>query len=45
VAEFDTAEPHWFGPSGDYPVEILHIFGPQGGKARVRARPPAIGDH
>jgi transcriptional regulator with XRE-family HTH domain len=42
VAEFDTAEPHWFGPSGDRPVEILHIFGPQGDKARVRARPAAL---
>lgn len=39
VAEFDTAEPHWFGPSGDRPVEILHIFGPQGDRARVRAHP------
>ena len=39
VAEFDTAEPHWFGPSGDRPVEILHIFGPHGDKARVRAHP------
>jgi transcriptional regulator with XRE-family HTH domain len=37
VAEFDTAEPHWFGPSGDQPVEILHIFGPHGDKARVRS--------
>jgi transcriptional regulator with XRE-family HTH domain len=41
VAEFDTVEPHWFGPSGDQPVEILHIFGPHGDKARVRARPAA----
>ncbi|WP_431896827.1 helix-turn-helix domain-containing protein [Nonomuraea sp. bgisy101] len=40
VAEFDTAEPHWFGPGGDHPVEILHIFGKHGDKARVRARPP-----
>ncbi|MGW6860421.1 helix-turn-helix domain-containing protein [Streptomyces xanthophaeus] len=39
VAEFDTAEPHWFGPSGERPVEILHMFGPQGERARVRARP------
>jgi transcriptional regulator with XRE-family HTH domain len=36
VAEFDTTEPHWFGPSDDRPVEILHIFGPQGDKARMR---------
>ncbi|MDP9869539.1 MULTISPECIES: helix-turn-helix domain-containing protein [Streptosporangium] len=45
VAEFDTAEPHWFGPSGDRPVEILHIFGRQGDKARVRARPAALPEH
>jgi len=45
VAEFDTAEPHWFGPSDDRPVEILHIFGPQGDKARVRARPAALPEH
>jgi transcriptional regulator with XRE-family HTH domain len=42
VAEFDTAEPHWFGPSGDRSVEILHIFGPHGDKARVRAHPTDI---
>ncbi len=42
VAEFDTAEPHWFGPSDDRPVEILHIFGPHGDKARVRAHPAAL---
>ncbi|MQY07477.1 helix-turn-helix transcriptional regulator [Actinomadura macrotermitis] len=39
VAEFDTAEPHWFGPSSDRTVEILHIHGPRGDKARVRASP------
>ncbi|GIH60396.1 helix-turn-helix domain-containing protein [Microbispora siamensis] len=39
VAEFDTAEPHWFGPRGERSVEILHIFGPRGDKTRVRARP------
>jgi transcriptional regulator with XRE-family HTH domain len=37
VAEFDTAEPHWFGPSAEQPVEILHIFGPRGDRARVRS--------
>jgi quercetin dioxygenase-like cupin family protein len=36
VAEFDTTEPHWFGPDNDMPVEILHIFGPHGDKARAR---------
>ncbi len=45
VAEFDTAEPHWFGPAGDHPVEILHIFGRQGDKARVRAHPASFPDH
>jgi len=39
VAEIDTAEPHWFGPSGDRPVEILHIFGPRGDKAQLRTHP------
>ncbi|NMM85237.1 XRE family transcriptional regulator [Rhodococcus sp. SRB_17] len=38
VAEFDTAEPHWFGPTGDQVVEILHLFGPHGEKARVRTQ-------
>ncbi|MEU0716458.1 helix-turn-helix transcriptional regulator [Streptomyces lavendulocolor] len=41
VAEFDTREPHWFGPANDTAVEILHLFGPRGDQAVVRARPPA----
>lgn len=41
VAEFDTSEPHWFGPANDQVVEILHLFGPQGEKAQIRARPNA----
>jgi transcriptional regulator with XRE-family HTH domain len=44
VAEFDTSEPHWFGPADDRSVEILHIFGPQGDKAQVRAQPAGAGD-
>ncbi|TDP32850.1 cupin domain-containing protein [Nocardia ignorata] len=36
VAEFDADQPHWFGPADDRSVEIPHMFGPQGGKARVR---------
>lgn len=40
VAEFDTQVPHWFGPVDDRPVEILHLFGPQGEQMRVRKRPP-----
>ncbi|MGW1893936.1 helix-turn-helix domain-containing protein [Streptomyces sp. NPDC002004] len=41
VAEFDTSEPHWFGPAGTSAVEILHLFGPRGDQAVVRARPSA----
>ena len=41
VAEFDTREPHWFGPADTSAVEILHLFGPRGDQAVVRARPPA----
>lgn len=39
LAEFDTGEPHWFGPAGAGTVEILHLFGPRGDQAVVRARP------
>ncbi|MEV6973060.1 XRE family transcriptional regulator [Kitasatospora sp. NPDC093806] len=35
AAEFDTAEPHWFGPAGADAVEILHLFGPHGDQAVV----------
>ncbi|MFJ9826312.1 helix-turn-helix domain-containing protein [Streptomyces sp. NPDC101160] len=41
VAEFDTTEPHWFGPADDSAVEILHLFGPRGDQAVVRAGPSA----
>ncbi|MFJ7155336.1 helix-turn-helix domain-containing protein [Streptomyces sp. NPDC101118] len=41
VAEFDTGEPHWFGPAGPEPVEILHLFGPRGDQAVVRTAPDA----
>ena len=44
VAEFDTHVPHWFGSTGEGPVEILSIFGPQGERAHVRARPAARRD-
>ncbi|MEV8536258.1 cupin domain-containing protein [Streptomyces sp. NPDC051211] len=30
VAEFDTGQPHWFGPADTDAVEILHLFGPRG---------------
>ena len=39
VAEFDTRLPHWFGPTGDEPVEILSVHGSQGQHMRVRAAP------
>jgi hypothetical protein len=39
VAEFDTREPHWFGPANGKAVEILHLFGPRGDQAVIRARP------
>jgi transcriptional regulator with XRE-family HTH domain len=39
VAEFDTREPHWFGPAQSSAVEILHLFGPRGDQAVVRAPP------
>ncbi|MFB7613343.1 helix-turn-helix domain-containing protein [Kitasatospora sp. NPDC056181] len=41
VAEFDTGEPHWFGPAGADAVEILHLFGPHGDQAVVRTGPSA----
>jgi transcriptional regulator with XRE-family HTH domain len=39
VAEFDTRLPHWFGPAGDEPVEILSLLGRQGERIHVRAAP------
>lgn len=39
VAEFDTQVPHWFGPSGNRPVEILSILGREGERIHVRASP------
>lgn len=39
VAEFDTRVPHWFGPAGDEPVEILSLLGSQGERMHVRAAP------
>ncbi|MFD3513798.1 helix-turn-helix domain-containing protein [Streptomyces sp. NPDC058657] len=41
VAEFDTGEPHWFGPAHAEAVEILHLFGPHGDQAVVRTGPTA----
>ena len=39
VAEFDTRTPHWFGNAGTRPLEVLSLFGPQGERLHVRARP------
>ncbi|GGM83720.1 hypothetical protein GCM10012275_62940 [Longimycelium tulufanense] len=39
AAEFDTRVPHWFGSTGKAPVEILSLFGPQGERMHVRAKP------
>ncbi|MDG4767581.1 XRE family transcriptional regulator [Solwaraspora sp. WMMD406] len=41
AAEFDTRVPHWFGAVGDEPVEFLSLFGQQGERAHLRARPRA----
>ncbi|MBA0127658.1 helix-turn-helix transcriptional regulator [Haloechinothrix sp. YIM 98757] len=39
AAEFDTRLPHWFGSTGDGPVEMLSIFGRQGERMHLRTRP------
>jgi hypothetical protein len=41
AAEFDTRVPHWFGSVGAEPVEFLSLFGRQGERAHIRARPRA----
>jgi transcriptional regulator with XRE-family HTH domain len=38
AAEFDTRVPHWFGSTGDHPVEIISILGRQGERMHVVAR-------
>lgn len=43
ATEFDTRVPHWFGTADDEPVELLSLFGKQGERAHLRAR-PAAGD-
>ena len=45
VAEFDTRLPHWFGPAGDQPVEILSVHGSHGQRMHVRAAPPPSSKH
>jgi transcriptional regulator with XRE-family HTH domain len=44
AAEFDTRVPHWFGSADTEPVEVLSLFGPQGERIHLRARPRGRGD-
>ena len=39
AAEFDTRVPHWFAAADERPVELLSLFGKQGERAHLRARP------
>ncbi|RJK94870.1 helix-turn-helix domain-containing protein [Vallicoccus soli] len=39
VVEFDTRTPHWFANPTERPAEVLCLFGPQGERMHVRARP------
>ena len=39
VAEFDTHLPHFVGNPGPRVAEVLNLFGPQGERLHVRARP------
>jgi transcriptional regulator with XRE-family HTH domain len=39
VVEFDTRVPHAFGNPFAEPAEVLSLFGPQGERMHVRARP------
>ncbi|MEZ0089256.1 helix-turn-helix domain-containing protein [Streptacidiphilus sp. EB129] len=41
AAEFDTRLPHWFSSADGRPVEVLSLFGRQGERMHVRARPHA----
>jgi transcriptional regulator with XRE-family HTH domain len=41
AAEFDTRLPHWFGSADEEPVEVLSLFGSQGERMHMRARPRA----
>ncbi|WP_055479779.1 XRE family transcriptional regulator [Sphaerimonospora mesophila] len=41
AAEFDTRTPHAFTNPGGEPTEVLALFGPQGERMHVRARPAA----
>ncbi|MHA7281334.1 helix-turn-helix domain-containing protein [Arthrobacter sp. TMS2-4] len=39
AAEFDTRTPHWFASADGRPVEFISLFGQQGERMHVRARP------
>ena len=39
AAEFDTQVPHWFGSTGGMSAEVLSLFGRQGERVHVRAKP------
>lgn len=39
AAEFDTKTPHWFGRANAEAIEFLTLFGPQGERMHVRAKP------
>ncbi|MCC9068505.1 helix-turn-helix domain-containing protein [Arthrobacter cryoconiti] len=39
AAEFDTHTPHWFASADGNPVELLSLFGQQGERMHIRARP------
>lgn len=43
AAEFDTRTPHAFTNPGPHPVEFLSLFGAQGERMHVRAKPTASG--
>jgi transcriptional regulator with XRE-family HTH domain len=44
AAEFDTRVPHWFGAADREPVEFLSLFGKQGERAHLRARPATMSE-
>ncbi|MDO5863552.1 MULTISPECIES: helix-turn-helix domain-containing protein [Paenarthrobacter] len=39
AAEFDTRTPHWFASATSKPVELLTLFGQQGERIHLRAKP------
>ncbi|MHA7178839.1 helix-turn-helix domain-containing protein [Arthrobacter sp. MDB2-24] len=39
AAEFDTHTPHWFASANGEAVELISLFGQQGERMHVRARP------